>query len=203
MIKLTPSKTKRSALISALAACAAIGAVAAPANAKQLGHVAPTISGGGCGQCWEFALHGAADSPSYRIPRGHWKITSWSATGDDTDDAAARLLVIRPGSDHGRYRMFTTSAIRDIPANTTPTFKSSIKVRHGDRLGLASIGSLPVQYSRPSFPKQDKGGSTQPTLQANCLYPSLVPFGTGTACPLASKDAKTRVNVAATIKRVG
>ena len=77
--------------------------------------------------------------------------------------------------------MHTTSAIRDIPANKTRTFKSSIKVRGGDRLGLASIGNLPVQYSRPAFPKQDKAGSTQPTPQPSCLYPlNDLFFGLGT-----------------------
>ena len=134
-------------------------------------------------------------------PRGHWEITSWSATGDDVKHAAARLLVIRRGSDPGSYRMHKTSAIRDIPANKTRTFKSSIKVRGGDRLGLASIGNLPVQYSRPAFPKQDKAGSTQPTPQPSCLYPLHDLFGTGTLCPLTTQGAKTRVNVAATIER--
>jgi hypothetical protein len=146
-------------------------------------------------------MHSAAGSPSYRVPRGHWEITSWSATGDDVDDASARLLVIRRGSDPGSYRMHATSAIRNIPAKKTPTFKSSIKVRGGDRLGLASIGNMPVQYSRPAFPKQDESGSTQPTPQPSCVYPLNDLFGTGTVCPLASQDAKTRVNVAATIER--
>ena len=68
MLKLSTSKTRRSALISVLAACAAIGTVEAPANAKQLGHVAPIIDGGGCTNCWSFGMHSAAGSPSYRVP---------------------------------------------------------------------------------------------------------------------------------------
>jgi hypothetical protein len=69
---------RRSALIGALASCAAIALVAAPAEAKRIGHVAP-VGSSSCSGCVGFALHTAPGSPSYVVPRGRWKITSWSA----------------------------------------------------------------------------------------------------------------------------
>jgi hypothetical protein len=199
MLKLSTPKTRRSALIAALAACATLAVMVAPAQAKRLGHVAPLDPGGGCTNCWEFSLHTAAGSPFYKIPRGHWKITSWSATGSTANDAAARLLVFRRGSTQGRYRMIAESRIRPVPAGATPTFRSSIRVRRGDRLGLESIGEMPVTYFSPSFPAGDKTTSAEPL----CSFTSLgLVVGTGSACPLNSSGSR-RINVAATIRRRG
>jgi hypothetical protein len=193
------SKTGRRAVIGGLAAFAALALAVAPAEAKRIGHVAPLDPGLGCTACWEFSLHTAASSPSYAIPRGHWKLTSWRVTGHAADDAAARLLVFRPSSTAGRYRMIAMSAIRQVPAGATSSFPSSIRVRRGDRLGVLSVGHLPVTYFSPSFPVKDTTASAQP----QCLFLSLgEATGTGTACPLDSA-ASRRVNVAATIKRRG
>jgi hypothetical protein len=199
MLKLSTSKTRRSALIGALAACAALAVMVAPAQAKRLGHVAPLDPGAGCTNCWEFSLHTAASSPSYVIPRGHWRITSWSATGHANDDAAARLLVFRPAATKGRYRLIAMSGVRQVPAGTRPTFRSAIRVRRGDRLGLSGIGHMPITYFSPSFPLGDKTASAQP----QCIFPSIgLATGTGTACPL-NTGGGSRLNVAATIQRRG
>jgi hypothetical protein len=199
MQKLSTHKTLRSTVITALAAAAAIALFAAPAEAKQLGHVAKPDPGGGCTNCWDFSLADAPRGPSYAIPQGRWKITSWSVTGNTNNDAAARLLVVRAGSTPGTYQVAAMSRVRQVREDKTPTFRSSIRVRGGDRLGLTSIGNLGVSYLVHSLKYQL--GTTQP----GCLFPALSigePFGAGTACPLNTGNGH-RINIAATIKRRG
>jgi hypothetical protein len=113
-----------------------------PSEPKRLGHVAP-LGSSSCTSCEGFGLRTAASSPSYAVPRGRWRIISWSARGATNGDAAARLLVFRRTSTPGRYRLIAESATRQVPADDAPTFASAIRVRRGDRLGLETIGSMP------------------------------------------------------------
>jgi hypothetical protein len=202
MLKLSTSKTRRSALIGALVACAALAVVVAPAQAKRLGHIAPPLD---CAHCpippanltqQAVALHTAPGSPSYVVPRGHWKIKSWGVQGYPTYPAEARLLVLRRASAPGRYRLIARSRPGVVFPASTPTFKSAIRVRRGDRLGLASSGPLEMAYPTPSL--KDKAASF------GCEPVPGTAIGTGTACPLnPTSGMGFRLNLAARLKRAG
>jgi hypothetical protein len=88
MQKLSTHKTRRSTVIAVLTAAAALGLVAAPAQAKRIDHVAP-VGTGSCTNCWSFQVRTAPSSPSYKVPPGQWKITSWSVRGDVAGTAEA------------------------------------------------------------------------------------------------------------------
>jgi hypothetical protein len=195
MQKLSTHKPWRSTAIAVLTAAAALALVAAPAQAKRIGHVAP-VGTGSCTNCWSFSLRTAASSPSYKVPGGHWKITSWRVRGDIASAAEAHLLVVRPSTTHGRFRIVEKSSYGQVSPGGVSKFASSIPVRGGDHLGLSGGGALPVSYSSPSV--KDDAASALP-----CGMPALgVAFGAGAACPVSVID-QARVNVAATLERRG
>jgi hypothetical protein len=200
MLNHSTSTTKRKAVIGALAACAALAFAAAPAEGKRLGQVAPE-----CDHCSPIptgtpqhglALNTAASSPSYVVPRGRWRITSWSVRDNSNFPDAVRLLVFRRASTPGRYRLIAKSPQRLVPPDSAPTFASSIRVRGGDRLGLETQGYLTPVY--PTASLQDKvAGFPCSTVLGKAI-------GAGTACPLTpSSGFGARLNLAATIKRLG
>jgi hypothetical protein len=177
---------------------AALALIAAPAEAKDLGATAPTGTGG-CTDCWFFSVDSEVGSPSYGIPAGKWRITSWSTTGDTTADASARLLVFRPGPGVGQYRLVKMSSVEQVPKGTTPTFATSIRVRPGDRLGLQGIGMMPVGYTSPAFTTGDRV-SSQPQA---CSPPTLaMVIGAGTACSFTNSNGHG-INLSATIAKAG
>ena len=82
-------------LLASLAVAAGVAlSVPAIANALRLGTVAPPDLGG-CSSCSVFQVTTAPGERSYKVPKGRWQVTSWSAQGGGTADGEARLLVFR------------------------------------------------------------------------------------------------------------
>jgi len=198
MATLSRSRQNRFALIAALTACAVLGLMAATAEGKRLGQLAPScdvhcpLPPAGLQQ-QGIALHTAASSPSYRVPRGRWKIRSWRVQPYSTYTALARLLVYRPAAKHGRYKLIAESDQGIVSGGVVPTFKSAIRVRRGDRLGLAASGPLKLDYPTPA-----------PTDKAATFPCAPAPgdaIGTGSVCPLTPTSGR-RINLAARIRRI-
>jgi hypothetical protein len=201
MLNHSTSKTKRKAVIVALAACAALAFAVAPAEGKRLGQVAPE-----CDHCGfiptgdpvrGLALHTAADSPSYVVPRGRWRITSWRLRDDTSLPDQVRLLVFRRTSTPGRFRLIAKSGPRLAPPDgAISSYASSIRVRRGDRLGLETQGAIPPAYR--TAPLQDKVAGFQCSTELGRA------IGAGTACPMTPSSVYGfRLNLATTIKRLG
>jgi hypothetical protein len=166
--------------------------LAAAANAKTLGQVAPPGLGG-CNSCDGFQSHVGKDEPRYRVPSGKWTITSWSAEGGGSAVGKARLRVYRPTGTKGQFQLVKQSKLEIVPASGHPSFATSIKVQGGDLLGLETRGDVGLAY--PTTVAED---------EVQGVHCSSVPLtvgtlvGVGTECGLATVTSRL-VNVSAVL----
>jgi hypothetical protein len=167
--------------------------VPAVANALRLGTVAPPDLGG-CASCDVLQVTSAPGERSYKVPRGRWKVTSWSAQGGGAEDGEARLLVFRRTAAPGQYKVIGRSRLETVPADGSPNFATRVRVRRGDRLGISTIASVPAGYSTANVSDLEAivGGSCDGLAPGEKV-------GAGTPCPLVESPT-TRVNVSARLK---
>jgi hypothetical protein len=163
------------------------------ASARTLGSVAPPNLGA-CSSCDAFQLATAAGQPSYRVPRGKWTITSWSAQGSGTEAGKARLRVYRATATPGQFMLVKQSHIERIPKNGHPTFATSLSVKGGDLLGLGTVIGVPSGYSTGVDGDNEVAVHCDPTGVGQLV-------GEGTSCPLANLT-HALVNVKATLQRL-
>ena len=162
------------------------------ADALRLGTVAPPDLGG-CVSCQLFQVTTASGERSYKVPKGRWKITSWSAQGGGDDDGEARLLVFRRTGTPGQYKLIGRSHLETVPADGSPNFATNIAARRGDRLGIGTIHSLPAGYN------------TANTSDLEAIVNGCSPLGlgetvgAGTSCPLVDSPS-SRANVSARLR---
>jgi hypothetical protein len=172
---------------------AAALAIAPGAGAKTLGRLTPkdTPSGGTCSGCHGFQKSTAPSSPSYAVPAGKWKITSWRTRNTTDHGVAARLWIFRPtGPDV--YKLIGRSEKVPVGAGKAPSHKTSIKVKKGDLIGLESFGDMIT--TGPSAAAEDVAAG--PTCRHVANGQSV---GTGTGC--GNYEANGLINVTATLKR--
>jgi hypothetical protein len=98
---------------------------------------------------------GVSSGTSYTVPSGEWTITSWSAARGTADVGGGQVLtggrealvVFRPTGNAHEYKIVgsTSAQSLDSPLNT---FKTSIKVKGGDLLGLwVQPGSVCARFT--------------------------------------------------------
>ena len=181
-------------LLASLAVAAGVAlSVPAIANALRLGTVAPPDLGG-CSSCSVFQVTTAPGERSYKVPKGRWQVTSWSAQGGGTADGEARLLVFRRTAAPGQYKLTGKSRLETVPADGSPNFATNVGVRRGDRLGISTIASVPAGYSTANASDLEAivGGSCDPFAVGERV-------GAGTTCPLVESPS-TRANVSARLQ---
>jgi hypothetical protein len=183
-------------LILGLSSIAALSLAASPAGAARIHLGKPAPSGafpGSCGgACNSFALRTAPSSPSYKVPRGRWTITSWKLQGDPTSAGEALLRIYRRTAPN-TYKLIRESENEAVPAGAVTKFATHLNVRRGDRLGLETIVLGQLVYSTPKPKDMVAGlGPCAPILGDS--------VGMGTACPITSMGQE-RINVGATLKR--
>lgn len=162
------------------------------ANALRLGTVAPPGLGG-CSSCQLFQVTTASGERSYKVPKGKWNITSWSAQGGSMVSGQARLLVFRRTATPDQYRLIGRSALETVPADRSPNFATNIAARRGDRLGIGSDGGLPAGYNTGNT-------SDLEAIVNGCSGLGLgEEVGAGTSCPLVESPS-SRVNVSAQLR---
>ena len=188
----------RPAMAALLAAAAlAVGAATSPAAlasaAITLGQTAPPDIGG-CGDCDVFALKTDPASPSYRVPKGRWTVTKWSAQGGGTEDGEARLRIYRPSATQGRFKLIRQSDFEEVPADERPKHDTKLNVEHGDRLGLFTAEGVASGFSAPALP-----GDIAGEVGCDPTGPGFA-VGTGTSCPV-SEATTTRVNAWAKLRK--
>jgi hypothetical protein len=125
--------------------------VAAPAAGVKLGRVAPadTPKGDTCGACVGFQSATAPASPSYALPSGKWTLDSWRTRNTTGKPVDARLDVFR-ATQNGHYKVVGQSKLETIPKNSAPAFKTHLRVRKGDMLGLDPLGHMVTSYDSPN-----------------------------------------------------
>ena len=180
-------------------ALAAVGVLSAAlvfapgAMALKLGSLAPrgTSSGETCDSCHGFQANTAAGSPSYAVPAGRWKITSWRSRNTTGSQVVARLQVFRPTPTEDRYKLVAQSRKTHIPAHSAPSQAVQISVRPGDLIGLATFSDMVFSYESP--PLADRTSSPSCTPAVNQAV------GAGTTCPIFG-EGLSRVNVSVHIQ---
>ncbi len=178
----------------AIGACAATLAWAPAALAMTLGSLAPANSpiGETCTGCHGFQTKTAAGSPSYAVPAGKWRITSWRSRNTTRSGVRAQLWVFRHTRTNGQYKLVARSRKERITAGSAPRFATDIPVRRGELLGLATFGEMIFSYI--SAPSRDVSASPE------CNVPLGRAVGSGTSCSLFS-EGNGRVNVAAVLHK--
>jgi len=180
--------------------CAAIGIgsavlVLAPgATALTLGSLAPasTPVGDTCTGCQGFQPATAPHSPSYAVPAGRWRITSWRSRNTTGSPVRARLWVFRRTPTGGRYKFLAQSRKVHIPGHSAPRFATNITVKGGDLLGLQTYDTMVFSYVTPA------PGDVSSSPECRPLLGQAV--GTGTSCPLFT-EGTSRVNVSVQAQR--
>ena len=181
-------------LCVAFAACAATLALAPAAPAKTLGSLAPanTPAGESCTGCHGFQTRSAAGSPSYAVPAGKWRITSWRSRNTTASPVRAQLWVFRHTRTRGQYKLVARSRKEQIPAHSAPRFATDIRVKRGDLLGLATFGDMVFSYETAAL--------KDVTSSPECSVPLGLAVGNGTSCGLFS-EGNGRVNVAVVVHK--
>jgi hypothetical protein len=150
---------------------------------------------GGCSSCdvFQLARDKAAGSPSYRVPKGKWRIIKWSAQGGGTAAGSARLRVYRETDVDGQYKLVKESDEETIPADGHPRRETSLRVRHGDMLGLTTDGGAPAGFNSTADGDIDGLVGCDPT------GPGFL-VGMGTACAVFESPSE-RANVWAKLEK--
>jgi hypothetical protein len=136
----------------------------------------------------------AAGSPSYRVPKGKWRIIKWSAQGGGTADGSARLRVYRKTGVDGQYKLVKESDQETIAADGHPRRETSLRVRHGDMLGITTNGGAPARFGAPAA-----DGDIEGIVNCDPTGPGFL-VGTGTACAV-SESPFGRANVWAKLEK--
>lgn len=160
-----------------VATLAAALVVVPSATALKLGQTAPANSPGGveCGACDGFQSRTAAGSPSYKVPDGKWTITKWKSRNTTDAKVRARLKVFRHVGP-GVWKVIGESSKRTIKPNSAPSWKTQVKVKKGDRLGLGSYGQMVTSIHSPN--------SDDVALGPTCHRGTGQTVGAGTGCEL-------------------
>jgi len=121
--------------------------LATPASAATitLGAPAPAAPGA-CAGCSTFQYATGTSSPSYTVPAGDWTVMSWTVRGSGFL-GSAQLRIFRETATPDLYVVVADSASETVPANTTPTFATSIPVQPGDVIGLRTGNDIQPNYA--------------------------------------------------------
>jgi hypothetical protein len=179
-----------------LAGAFAAGSPASGGKTRQLGKPAPKVTPGQeCGTCNSFQIGTAPESPSYKVPRGKWRIIAWKAAGLAKGEgrSKARLRIYRPTGVTDQFKIIAQSDIESFAADKVTEHRTRIRVKKGDRLGIVGSGDFANLYDTGNT--EDVRGT--PT---NCAAQVGSTVGGGGDCDLIV-NTNRRLNVGATIKR--
>src|SRR4051794_32364140 len=146
----------RAGLIGLVAALSL--APAASADTTTIG-AAASDSGlffGGCSSPCAYVQETDTGSPSYVVPpvpagSGPWSVTSWSALGGPSSDAAGAVEIWRPTGASGEFRLIAIGPEQPFPPNVLTSHSVNIPVLPGDHLGVqAGDADFRPIYSSPA-----------------------------------------------------
>ncbi len=180
----------RAATLAATAIAVAL--CAPPARAATIGNLAPVGTPAGCASCTFLQRDVAPTSPSYLVPEGAWTVTDWSASGGHSE-GTARLAILRPTGDPGRYLVAARSEPETVPASRVGRFATEIGVVGGDVVGLQAGADGNVPGISP-------GSDGDVTWALSGDPGAATTVGAGTPFP-ATPLPSTRVNVLATLRQ--
>jgi hypothetical protein len=85
-------------------------------------------------------------SGSYRVPKGHWTLSSWSTMANASGGRMALVVVRRVGS---HYRVVFAGPAKGLKPKGLDTFHASLPVEGGDIIGFwAASGTNCARFTR-------------------------------------------------------